>query len=107
MAFCMPKLKRLKSAAFSARKVIPRDVRDEYGAAPCGSRTGMASAAHDKPTRREETFVVMTLTFAGLVRHFARLRVACVRRSIFYDCLRHLHGNSARRLRPDRRIRSG
>jgi integrase len=30
MAFAMPKLKRLKSGAFSARKVIPKDVRDEY-----------------------------------------------------------------------------
>jgi hypothetical protein len=30
MAFAIPKLKRLKSGAFSARKVIPKDVRDEY-----------------------------------------------------------------------------
>ena len=30
MAFPMPKLKRLKSGAFSARKAIPKDVRDEY-----------------------------------------------------------------------------
>jgi integrase len=30
MAFAMAKLKRLKSGAFSARKVIPADVRDEY-----------------------------------------------------------------------------
>src|SRR5689334_16775625 len=30
MAFAMPKLKRLKSGAFSARKVIPKDVRDKY-----------------------------------------------------------------------------
>src|SRR5262249_45837983 len=32
MAFAMAKLKRLKSGAFSARKVIPKDVRDEYHA---------------------------------------------------------------------------
>jgi integrase len=32
MAFAMPKLKRLRSGAFSARKVIPADVRDEYRA---------------------------------------------------------------------------
>jgi hypothetical protein len=30
MAFAMPKLKRLKSGAFSARKVIPKNVRHEY-----------------------------------------------------------------------------
>jgi hypothetical protein len=30
MAFTMPKLKRFKSGAFSARKVIPKDVRDAY-----------------------------------------------------------------------------
>jgi integrase len=32
MAFTMPKLKRLKSGAFSARKAIPKDARDEYWA---------------------------------------------------------------------------
>ena len=32
MAFAMAKLKRLLSGAFSARKVIPKDVRDEYRA---------------------------------------------------------------------------
>jgi integrase len=32
MAFPMPKLKRLKSGAFSSRKVIPPDVREEYRA---------------------------------------------------------------------------
>jgi hypothetical protein len=32
MAFAMPKLKRLKSGAFSSRKVIPTAVRDEYRA---------------------------------------------------------------------------
>src|SRR5262249_18062939 len=30
MAFTMPKLKRLNSGACSARKVIPKDVREEY-----------------------------------------------------------------------------
>jgi hypothetical protein len=32
MAFSMASLKRLKSGAFSARKVIPKDMRDDYRA---------------------------------------------------------------------------
>jgi integrase len=56
MAFAMPKLQRLKSGAFSARKVVPKDVREEYRArfgggweerfyAEAGTRVGEAKGA--------------------------------------------------------------
>jgi hypothetical protein len=48
MAFAMAKLKRLKSGAFSARKVIPKDVGDEYHA--CFGADGRSGSTRSRGT---------------------------------------------------------